>query len=170
MFVLAYLVGQTYGSCRHAAEQVLFRNYQAMLVEGRACIAGTLAILADEAQQPAVFFCAAGKDRTGVLAALVLSLLSVSDEDVASDYHRTGPHMDALIAWLRTHHPGQADAMVAHPPEMLSTPPEAIYLLLADIRARFGSVEGYVRSVGVTEETVANVRSELLTPSGATAG
>jgi protein-tyrosine phosphatase len=39
-----------------------------------------------EQQTPLVFHCAAGKDRTGVAAALILSLLGVSDELIIEDY------------------------------------------------------------------------------------
>src|SRR5439155_9395235 len=48
-----------------------------------------LRLIADAQALPLVFHCAAGKDRTGVLAALTLSLLGVDDDDVAFDYART---------------------------------------------------------------------------------
>ncbi len=51
-----------------------------------------LTIIADPANQPLVFHCSAGKDRTGLLAAIVLSILGVGDEDIAEDYFLTASH------------------------------------------------------------------------------
>ena len=48
--------------------------------------------------RPAVFFCNAGKDRTGVVAAMVLGLLGVDDETVAGDYALTQEVLDAIYA------------------------------------------------------------------------
>src|SRR5579859_4556528 len=61
-------------------------RYVAMLEKGRDAVAEALAILTDPTAYPAVFHCAAGKDRTGLLAAVVLGLLNVSDEDIVADY------------------------------------------------------------------------------------
>ena len=55
---------------------------------------------------PAVFHCAAGKDRTGLLAALLLSALGVSDEDVVADYALTEAAMDRMMALVRAAQPG----------------------------------------------------------------
>ena len=50
-------------------------------------------ILAQPGALPAVFHCAAGKDRTGILAGLLLSSLGVSDDDVVADYALTAEAM-----------------------------------------------------------------------------
>ena len=57
--------------------------------------------MADPDGCPLVFHCAAGKDRTGVLAALVLSTLGVPDPDVAADYALSADAMARRLAWLR---------------------------------------------------------------------
>src|SRR5256714_3214386 len=61
-------------------------HYHDILHGGTDHVVGALRILAQPEAYPAVFHCAAGKDRTGILAALVLSLLGVPDEDIAEDY------------------------------------------------------------------------------------
>ncbi|ALJ21630.1 tyrosine-protein phosphatase [Microbacterium sp. No. 7] len=50
----------------------------------------------------AAFHCAAGRDRTGVLAAMLLLVLGASDETIVEDYARTGPHMPAIVERTRT--------------------------------------------------------------------
>ena len=46
-------------------------------------------LVADSGGHPVAFFCAAGKDRTGLVAAIVLGALGVADETVAADYALT---------------------------------------------------------------------------------
>src|ERR1700684_2228837 len=53
-------------------EAFLFARHQDMLAEGAATIAAVVQIISDPEQLPAVFYCAAGKDRTGVLAGVIL--------------------------------------------------------------------------------------------------
>ena len=50
-----------------------------------------LEIIAEPSNHPLVFHCAGGKDRTGILAAVVLSVLGVADEDIIKDYTLSGP-------------------------------------------------------------------------------
>jgi protein-tyrosine phosphatase len=52
-----------------------------------------LEIIADKNNHPLVFHCSAGKDRTGVLAAMVLTAMGIVDEDVVEDYVLSAPLM-----------------------------------------------------------------------------
>ena len=61
-------------------------TYCAMLKEGGAQLTIALNALADPGMYPAVVHCAAGKDRTGVVAAVILSIVGVEDQDIALDY------------------------------------------------------------------------------------
>ena len=54
-----------------------------------------------ERKTPLVFHCAAGKDRTGVAAALILSLLGISNQTIVEDYLLTQPEVGKLLdSWL----------------------------------------------------------------------
>ena len=55
---------------------------------------------ADEMSLPAVFHCAAGKDRTGVLAAVVLDAVGVSSAAVIADYALTAQRIRQITARL----------------------------------------------------------------------
>jgi protein-tyrosine phosphatase len=123
----------------------LLRRYQEMLEEGRPAVARTLEILARPGSYPAVFFCAAGKDRTGVLAALVLGLLGVPDEEIVSDYHLSGEPVARIVAQARS----RESFMVEQPAALMACPPEAMRSTLAWIRDRYGSLEDYAGGADV---------------------
>jgi len=134
-------------------------RYLNFATDARAGLAMALGVIADPAAAPAVVHCMAGKDRTGVVCALTLSLLGVSDADVAADYALTEPAMASLTAYLQKSNP----SAVQGNEHMFDSPPEAMLMFLADVRAEHGSVEDYVRSIGVTRAQLDTLRAHLLT-------
>jgi protein-tyrosine phosphatase len=117
-------------------------------------------ILAD---QPVLVHCTAGKDRTGVIVALVLSAAGVDRDAVVADYARTQAELPAernrrLIAWLRMAHP-----RAEHIEELVAgSPPHAMRTLLEDIDRTFGSVPGYLRAAGLAGDEIAGLREVLV--------
>ncbi len=108
---------------------------------------------------PLVFHCASGKDRTGLLAALILSLLGVDEDGVAEDFALTEAATDLLIADWAALHGGHTPLW----PGYGRAPEEVIRLFLADLTAAHGSVQGYVTGrLGVTDATVGALRGRLL--------
>src|SRR6516225_2972928 len=77
----------------------LLQRYIEMIDGAGARIGDIFAILADLDALPAVFHCAAGKDRTGILAALLLSSLGVSEETIMEDYELTNLSLAPHLAW-----------------------------------------------------------------------
>ena len=118
-----------------------------------------LRLLADTGAAPLVFHCAVGKDRTGVLAALTLSLLGVADESIAEDYGRSSAGLRRFYRYLRDSNgdPGPLSAWEENP-----APPEAILLFLVELRQRHGSVEAYSARAGVDAAHVERLRAGLL--------
>lgn len=133
-------------------------RYLNFAADGHEGIATALSLIADPVAAPAVVHCMAGKDRTGVVCALALALLGVSDEDIAADYHLTEASMVGLTAYLERTNP----SAVQDKYHMFECPPEAILLFLTDLRAEHGSVRDYVRSIGLTDGQVAALRDHLL--------
>jgi protein tyrosine/serine phosphatase len=127
--------------------------------DGRAGLAAALAVIADPAAAPVVVHCMAGKDRTGVVCALALSLVGVDDEDIAADYALTEVSMASLTAYLREHNP----AAIEGNEHMFDAPAAAMRLFLTDLRKRYGSIEKYVREIGLTADQIATMRESLLT-------
>lgn len=140
-------------------------HYLHMLDEGAPAIRAAFALLAGPARLPAVFHCSAGKDRTGVLAALVLSALGVADEVIAADYHLSALAVPRLVAWLEATTPDGAEEMVHQPQALLSSPPEAMLIFLQALSDRFGSVERYLVGIGVEAVVLEQLRRVLLDPA-----
>jgi protein-tyrosine phosphatase len=142
---------------------LLAAQYKEMLDDAGPQIVSALEVLADPAAHPAVFHCTAGKDRTGLLSALVLSLLGVPEESVVDDYALSGAPMERLRAKLILKYPDGKD-VIADIDEVFSADPANMVELFAYLRERYGTLEAYAAKVGVTEEIVAGLRSSLLEP------
>ena len=143
-------------------EAYLAARYVDMLEEGGSAVASAMAVLSRRASYPLVFHCAAGKDRTGVLAALVLGVLGVRDDDVVSDYTLSALGMLRMQAWLSEHSPENAEVMARQPVGWLAAPPAAMATLLAHVREVYGSPEAYLLGHGVAPSTIGAVRANLL--------
>jgi protein-tyrosine phosphatase len=128
--------------------------YRDMLRLGSQRIADAFHLLAAPGALPAVFHCAAGKDRTGLLAALLLGTLGVIDEDIRADYALTQDGMARMRAWAQGAYPTMFSAMADVPSAMLAALPEAIQVVLDDVRASHGSVRGFVESIGVGPDEI----------------
>ncbi|CAM5368879.1 protein-tyrosine-phosphatase [Streptomyces tanashiensis] len=108
---------------------------------------------------PLVFHCASGKDRTGLLAAVVLALLDVPDEEILADFALTELATERLIGDWRAAHPGREPRW----PGYGRAPADIIRLFLADLRERYGSVYGYVTGhVGLDPAVVTALRARLV--------
>ena len=119
-------------------------------------------IFADERRLPVLLHCTAGKDRTGVSTAFLLTVLGVSREWIEADY---------LLTNIDTHR--QADFIensVGYPPGMdrdsmiqaAGVPEDAMKDFLDGVEARWGSVLGYLQEIGVTQAQMDSVRSNFL--------
>lgn len=139
-------------------------RYFGYLSEGPGCFAGVAEILADPAAAPAVFFCNAGKDRTGVTAAMVLGILGVPDPVIADDYARTQDALDAIHAASRRDYPTDVKAWRNLSPDMRFARAETMRAFLDLVRERLGGWTAYLDSLGVGAATVAAMRESLLEP------
>ena len=83
------------------AEGDLGRHYVNSLVERTETLAEVIEHLATRDNLPAVFHCTAGKDRTGMVAALVLSLVGVADDVIVHDYTLTDDRMGLVMERIR---------------------------------------------------------------------
>ena len=120
-------------------------------------------IIADPANHPVVFHCAAGKDRTGIVAALVLGVLGVDDESIVDDYIVTAEHMPLLVQRHRAVAAERGvEAEVGDP--HFSAEAEAMRDVLTGLEERYGGVEAYLLAHGLEPEAVSTLRASLLTP------
>lgn len=114
---------------------------------------------------PAVVHCSAGKDRTGLVAALVLSVAGVPADVIAEDYARTAEllrgealervHARALEAGL-----GAQQLAAA-----LTSPADAMTRALRTVADEHGGAEAYLRRHGLTDDELARLRDALALPA-----
>jgi len=144
------------------AVDFLAGRYLAMLDQGASSIISALEMIGDPDRLPLVFHCSAGKDRTGVLAAVLLSVLGVSDDDIAADYALSRAAMREMSEWVRTERPDSFESMAAQPPAFLDAPPLAMRRFLALARTTYGSLTDYVIASGLGTDDVTELRTTLL--------
>ena len=110
---------------------------------------------------PAVFHCTAGKDRTGVLAALLLGIAGVPREGIVEDYV-----LSARFLYGSATVPPDGSGADQYPPfeeyQAMWCPPNAMGLTLDHLDSKYGGIEAYVRSVGVDDATLSNIRDALV--------
>ena len=149
---------------RDGGEQLLADLYVLLLERSAERFGGVLTQLADADRLPAVVHCAAGKDRTGLAVALLLSVLGVDRDLVLDDYAivRAGPAFESRLHDVRARflaegiEPGAADGM-------LGTPRWAMAHALSHLDERHGSVDAYVAGPGgVPPPTIDRLRAVLL--------
>lgn len=118
------------------------------------------------ADGPVVVHCTAGKDRTGLVAALVLTALGADYSTVAGDYTATtanldGAWSDALFARLRDYRLEVTPALA----QVLAEAPEPVLRETFDwLESEYGGVMAYLASNGVDEAVVASLRAALIAP------
>jgi protein-tyrosine phosphatase len=145
----------------------LHEVYTRLLSESAAAISAALAAIASEvAEHPTVFHCTAGKDRTGIVAALVLAFLGVSDEDIVADYGLTQHVMPEMLE----RYPRRAlrrSGGERFPSPVLRAEEETMRQTLAVLGEEYGSAGGWAESAAVDPAVIARLRDALLTrPDG----
>jgi protein-tyrosine phosphatase len=140
----------------------LHARYSEMLAEGGPRYAAALRVLANTESLPAVFHCAAGKDRTGLLAMLVLGSIGVGHDDIVEDYALSSRAL-AAFRERAAEDPEAAAALAGTPTVFFAADPTAMSRLLADIEAAHGSVRDYARSLGVPDTDLTSLETALLT-------
>ncbi len=146
------------------APGLLGTQYKEMLDDAAPQITAALDVLATPSAQPAVFHCTAGKDRTGLLSAIVLSLLRVPEDTVVADYALSGEAMERLRAKLILKYPDGKD-VIADIDEVFSANPSNMVDLFAYLHERYGSIEDYAAKVGIPDSLVERLRATLLEPA-----
>jgi protein-tyrosine phosphatase len=144
-----------------AIPRTLADAYLWMLSEGAGSIRTALELLGEPRDLPAIVYCAAGKDRTGVVIALVLRLLEVEREAVAADYALSDEPAAALRAW-HLDNGASPDQLAAA--GVFRAPAAAVGLFLDSLDGEFGSLDGYLEGIGVdVDATRARLADALLT-------
>jgi len=109
----------------------------------------------------AIVHCAAGKDRTGVLTALVLEVAGVTREAIIADYVATGERLERVLARLRASDTYRAD-LDSRPADAHLPRPEYMAGFLRSLDDRYGGPLGWLARHGWSEHDHRALRARLL--------
>jgi protein tyrosine/serine phosphatase len=131
------------------------------LDHSRQGITAIVSAIADAPPGGVLIHCHAGKDRTGIVVALALAVVGVSDNEIADDYALTEHAMDQIMEeWLA--HIG-ADVSEHERQWAMAMPSrEAMLDTLAYLRERYGGAERYLRDGGLTSDQLERLQARLV--------
>ncbi|GAX22604.1 hypothetical protein FisN_14Hh237 [Fistulifera solaris] len=119
-----------------------------------------LELCADRNRHPIAFYCTAGKDRTGIIAAIILALCGVKSEDIVEDYT-----LSANVYAEMNDHQAMVGALSQRNLDaktFLGAPPAVMRDILVAIETEYGSVEGYCDWIGFGPEMREKLRDAVL--------
>ncbi len=132
----------------------LAQLYEMIIENYKENIAKILNVIADAKEGVILYNCFFGKDRTGILTMLLLSIAGVSKEDIIADYQQTYTYVKPYI---ETH----ADLLWDSNSEKHYSLPETMENVINRIEEKYGSVTDYILSTGVSNETIEKIKERL---------
>jgi protein-tyrosine phosphatase len=137
--------------------QNMFERYLVMLDTRQAAFREIFTTIA-QAEGGLVFHCFAGKDRTGLVAAMVLSLADVPPDEIAADFGETDRQLaDAYEMWISEAPLDKRDEMR----EELRCPPERILGVLEHLETKWGGTASYLEATGMAPDVIDMLRAKL---------
>jgi protein-tyrosine phosphatase len=107
-----------------------------------------------------VVHCHSGKDRTGLVVALLLRAVGVDVETIAADYALSGPNLrEQLVTWVAA---AEDDVERERRRRIGSAPAEAMVNVLEELERRYGSVRDYLHAAGVRPESLDRATARLV--------
>ena len=144
------------------AQEDLPQRYLWYLDVGRDALVAALTLVGDPKSYPLVFHCAAGKDRTGVLAALVLDIVGVERNTIVEDYVLTAGRMDLILSRVRGN--SDAETRLAEMPQFLLRAEAATMEAFLDgLYEKSGGARAWALASGVSAESLEAMSAQLLT-------
>lgn len=139
------------------------RAYKRIMEEGTTAYGNIARYMVENPEKPFILHCTAGKDRTGVICALILSFCGVEDEIIASEYNMTeqglGDWMDTLVKAVLKYNKG--DETRAR--KMAGARKESMLGALKMITSDYGGAEGYFKDkLGLSSDDIAALKKTLV--------
>ena len=135
--------------------------YSTVLDERGEMVKTILGTVSQPGVLPAVFHCTAGKDRTGVLSALLLGIAGVPHDRIVEDYS-----LSARFLYGTSTVPPDGSGADTFPPfeeyQAMWCPPAAMGLTLDHLETKYGGIGGYLNRIGVDEATLTSIRNALV--------
>ena len=142
-------------------------EYIIILEQSKPHISGVIQAAATGlAEGAVVVHCHGGKDRTGIVVALLLSIAGVPRETIIEDYALSEAQLEPVHApWLEEQRVAQG-----HPierPRWMNSRPETMRGVIDFLDRNYGGPEGYLKAAGVSQSCIAQVRKHLVATTGA---
>jgi protein-tyrosine phosphatase len=135
----------------------MFERYLVMLNSRQEAFRDIFTSIAN-AEGGVVFHCFAGKDRTGLVAALLLAINGVPPEHIGADFAETDRQLAAqYLRWIAEAAPQTRDEMR----DELRCPPDRILGVLDHLQSRWGGVESYMEASGMEASAIDRLRIKL---------
>jgi len=108
-----------------------------------------------------LFHCTAGKDRTGLISALLLGLVDVEEDEIVSDYAQTKPLIaDLVLEFLELARQNGTDLDSYRP--LLECQPETMRKVVYHIRDQYKSVPDFLNEIGLAPDLKSLLAARLL--------
>lgn len=133
--------------------------YLAMLERFRPNFAAALGAVAAAPEGGVLVHCQAGKDRTGLVVALLLRLAGVAPEAIAADYAASGPNLASVLDGWIDQAPTEEERQRRR--RTSETPYEGMLEVLRELERRYGGARGYLLAGGASEEELERARARL---------
>jgi protein-tyrosine phosphatase len=135
--------------------------YRYMIDHCQEGIGEALTAIAEAKDGAVLFHCTAGKDRTGIVSALLLRLAGVATDDIATEYALTAEAM-ALLRPIILEQVLLRGGDVEATERMLGSEAADMLALLDYIDAQYGQVTDYMQALGMSDTQVERLRQRLL--------
>lgn len=141
--------------------QNLDEVYRMMLAHAQPQFKRVIDALTEPGALPALTHCTVGKDRTGMVIALILGAMGVPDETIVEDYALGSAHIEPLLDELRAQAAREGLDMAWYN-RLLASDPAIMRRTLAHLREQYGGAEAYLRAAGVSGRQIEALRAALV--------
>ncbi|CAB4916913.1 unannotated protein [freshwater metagenome] len=145
-------------------DRAFHRIYGAML--GSGALLGRIATIVADEPGPVLLHCAAGKDRTGVSVAVLLSAVGVERAAILEDYTATAANMPGVIARIRVafgaHPEFDIDTILRERPDLLAASPTGLAAALDAADEQYGGTAGLLLDTGLDAAVLERLRARLV--------
>jgi protein-tyrosine phosphatase len=156
-------LGDLYLLCLRHGGPALRRTFELLAGPAPRLEDGPAAAGLEDEQGAVLFHCAVGKDRTGVVAALLLDLVGVTRKAIVEDYLDSGVNLKQLVdKWIAQY---ESDPDTGYHPDLLHCLPQNIERLLDALAETYGGAAAYLRGAGVSDAALERIRRRLSDPA-----
>ena len=154
-YVHCSLLARTPAQWRELSKSCEKEQWKCVVLEQvRSELRDVLRVIAAAPAGPLLFHCVAGKDRTGIIAALMLTLAEVKPDSIASDYAESSQMLGD--AYLKRYKDADPHDIL----ENVRCPEEGVHNMLAYLKGE-GGIREYFRKIGLNEMEIARLRARL---------